>query len=542
MPPRPDVRAWLPVATGVGAFALGSVVYHPALRGAWISDDIPVVRSNDALHSLTLSNLLSYFDPQSLASVGAANLSPISLLLHALAWRAFATDVLGHHLLNVFLHALVTALLLRLYMDWGMPSRAAFLAALVFFFHPANVEVVCWISQLKTLASTAFCLATLVLWQRRPFAASLCFAAALLAKATSVFVAPVAVAFDWIRRGGVRWGWIALWVAIVAAYLVPEMGVFERLGEAEPIDPSRAVWLRTIVAIGARYLAMAATGQGVSAFHDPPRATSLWDPWWLAGLLAGAVLAWRLVTTLRRREIEGVFWLWAAAAFVPVSQVLPFANEMADRYLYTILPGLLGGSYCAGASVLSRIRPQAAAAASRGLGVACVVLALAWALQSHERAAIWRSEAAVVADSMKHYPNSMLVLWSRARTAAMTRDADATAAALQRAREAGYNRYERVLQDAAFAGVRDDPRIRRIVREMAQSWVAQLEPLPERDDLQALRLADAYYQLGDVEVARRILREAVARGGPLSKRLEQELRAISAPQPDLGPGRAPARR
>ena len=69
---------------------------------------------------------------------------------------------------------------------------------------------------------------------------------------------------------------------------------------------------------------------------------------------------WR---TLARRELEAAFWVAAAASFAPVSQVFPFLNPVADRYLYCILPGLIGGALCWGRERALRRAPRAALAA-----------------------------------------------------------------------------------------------------------------------------------------------------------------------------------
>ena len=76
-----------------------------------------------------------------------------------------------------------------------------------------------------------------------------------------------------------------------------------------PAYEDRFVQLRTIAAIGARYLVMAATSYGVSAFQALPPATSPLDPWWLASIPLGALLAWRVLGTLRRREEEAAYWI-----------------------------------------------------------------------------------------------------------------------------------------------------------------------------------------------------------------------------------------
>ena len=120
--------------------------------------------------------------------------------------------------------------------------------------------------------------------------------------------------------------------------------------------------VRSIPAFAARYLVMASTSLGVAAFQEPPPALSWLDPWWLGGAVALAALAWRFAVVARARRPEAAFWLWAAVSYAPVCQIFPFVYPLGDRYLYFILPGLLGGvllvrAFRSGLSVRARAGP-----------------------------------------------------------------------------------------------------------------------------------------------------------------------------------------
>ena len=175
------------------------------------------------------------------------------------------------------------------------------------------------------------------------------------------------------RRSGARReaAWLALWGLLLAAFALPEYASFAGAGQAESTAFAGAgEQLRTIAAIGARYLSMAATSLGVAAFQEPAPARSWLDPRWLAAIPLGAVLAWRAATVLYARKPEAAWWIGAAAAWAPVSQVFPFLNPIADRYLYFMLPGLIGG---ASLWLDSALRPaalrRAAVAAAAALAV-----------------------------------------------------------------------------------------------------------------------------------------------------------------------------
>ena len=100
----------------------------------------------------------------------------LHMLLHAAEWHVFGTQVRGYHVVNVILHALVSWLLVLLLLTSRIPPSAALLGGSFFLLHPANVEAVAWISQLKTTSAMALALGALLAHPRRPALGALLFA------------------------------------------------------------------------------------------------------------------------------------------------------------------------------------------------------------------------------------------------------------------------------------------------------------------------------------------------------------------------------
>ncbi|HEX2484902.1 MAG TPA: hypothetical protein VHQ66_06360, partial [Myxococcota bacterium] len=337
-------RTW--VALWVAAFVVLLALYAPALRGDFVSDDYGFVVNNPWVREPSAARVLELLDPWGDAAEFSANWAPVHLGIHALQWRLFGSDVRGYHVTNLALHALVCVLLVALYRRTGIAALAALLGGAFFLLHPANVEAVAWISEVKTLAAMALALGALLLQTRRPAVAAALFGLALLSKALAVFALPGAAAALWCRpperRASAREiAWLAVWVAIFACYAGPQWHTFQRLGETEiALHPDPWVSARTVVSFVARYLAMALTGYGVSAFHDPPRALSWLDPWWLAGLAAILLFAARALRSALRREPEAFYWALTLGGWIPISQVFVFTYPLGDRYLYFPLAGL----------------------------------------------------------------------------------------------------------------------------------------------------------------------------------------------------------
>jgi hypothetical protein len=538
----PRELALLALAFAAAAFA----IYAPALHGAFVSDDFHYLVNNAWLHELSLGNALAILDPTGPTAINVVNYSPVQLLIHSAAWEAFGRETFGHHVINVCLHALASLLLVVLFVRKGIPRAAAALGGVFFLVHPANVDAVAWISQLKSSSSLVLSLLALLAWPRRPLVGTLLFALALLAKATAAFALPVALLFEWSETGRVRWRFAATAALLLVAYSVAELSTHQRTGAAEAtLHETPWVLARTVAALGLRYLLMAATSWGASAFHEPEPAYSPFDPWWLASLPIYALIAWRLVVLARRtlserssaggcelafrgsagRSSAGgcelAFWSLALVSFAPVSQLFPFLYPMADRYLYFILPGLIGAALLAGSEAALRfsLPPRALAAIA---AIACVALAV----QAHARARIWRSAATLHADAAAHYPEGTVASLVAAKRSVFAGDADAALSSLERAVARGYNRFDQLEADAAWEAIREDERFRRLVRALAAGWIERSTRKRRPTQTELRVVAHAHVAREEYSDALRVYEAAVAAGGPDSEAIRAEIEAV----------------
>ena len=468
---------------------------------------------------------------------------PIHLLFHAIERAQFGRDWLGYHLVNVVVHALNSVLLAVLLLRWGASRQAALLGGLVFAVHPANVEAVAWISQLKSTGALAFALLGMLSFDRRPAISAVCFALGLLTKASAAFALPMLVAAVWVRgrdAGPQRWGWTAVWCVIFGLYALPQFASFQHIGavEIEAFDDPMT-HLRTVSAIGARYLAMAVSSFGVSAFAEPQPIESWWNGYWLAGLFAGTALACRTFWAISARRPEAVWWVAAAASFVPVSQIFPFLIPVADRYLYFILPGLIGGIVLFGDEMLrhyARSKPGQGPIGEVVLrrGVMLVVAAgvVLFSVHSHERAALWQDENLLLVDAALHYPDGGTAHYLRARRAAGEGNYDEAVASLRRASERGLNRFQSIGQDPAFAAMRSTSTFRSLIFELAGRWIEQAKIGSRSTQPELLTVARAHLVRQETCEGMQTLELALARGGPLDEVVGAELASLRSEWPD----------
>lgn len=507
------------------------LVYAPAMNGAFLSDDGHYVERNAYIHVLSVENFIAILDPLGPVTLGVVNYSPTQMLIHALAWSAFGTETTGHHLVNVVFHAIASLLLIPLFLRTGIPRAAAILGATFFLLHPANVEAVAWISQLKSSSALVFSLAALLVFPRRQSLGTVLYVLALLAKPTAAVVLPVAALLAWTQREKIAKPWWVVWGLLFVLFAIVEFSVHQRSGAAEatlydtPFD-----LVKTVFGLALRYLVMSSTSLGVSAFHEPEPIRSLLDPWWLCSIPVLAILAYRLVVVWRRREPEAAYWVWAVVSFGPISQIFPFLYPLADRYLYFILPGLIGGALLMLGDGLGRLVSDGDRRRKFELAavVAGVVLCSIMAVHSHRRAGIWRYSATVVADSARHYPNGVSANLIRANQAGSVGDADAAAEALRAAAERGFNRFEMIYGEPNFDPVRHHPKFQAVVDEMAEGWIVEVAGRESPTQAEVRMAAHAHVVRREYDEARRMLLRALEQGGAYDAQIRDDLQQLSS--------------
>lgn len=386
------------VLAGCVLLAVGA--YAQTAGYGFVYDDVHVIRDVEAVHSLanwraTLTTPLWF------------NLfRPVSHLSFAVDWAVAAGDARYFHVLNVLLHAAVSALVYLLARG-GLGVVGAGAAAMVFAVHPVHVEAVAnLVGRAELLAALFTLLAALAYradgrlatagagsWRRGVASFGTLAALALgLGSKETAFAAPGALLLvDWLegeRTGepGVqrfRRHWV-LWAATVALSL-------------------EWLWLRTLVVgglggdpapgleelgFGGRTLAMAPVVlQYARLFFWPLRLSADYSPDFLTvvphvtpqGIAGALVVAAALIAAVRcRHRAPPVAFAiaWMAGTLLIVSNlVVPSEVLLAERTLYlpSVGAALLLGWLVAWLEAGWRGTGVALTAAAVGLGMARTV-------------------------------------------------------------------------------------------------------------------------------------------------------------------------
>jgi hypothetical protein len=193
---------------------------------------------------------------------------------------------------------------------------------------------------------------------------------------------------------------------------------------------------------------------------------------------------------------------------------------MADRYLYSLLPGLIGAVLCA-------LAPCVGKGGSRGarhaVAAGAIALVVVFSSQTFGRAAIWASPEAVMRDAARHYPDGISAHQLRARAAAERGDRAGALISLRAAFERGFDSYEAILRDAALAPMREDPGFREIVRDMAALAIARSSRNAEPSPVDLLARSRAHAVRDEWQEAVSDLEQLVDMHGPLAEIASREL-------------------
>lgn len=392
-------------------FAGTLILYLPTFSNAFVNYDDPayVTANAHVLQGLSWSNLAWAW-----TATIEANWHPLTWISHMADVQLFGVNPRGHHLVNVFFHALnVVLLFLVLLRATGYTVRSAVAAAL-FAVHPLNVECVAWVAERKSLLSMAFLLMALLAygWYAKQrsvgrYAAVLgLFALGLAAKPMIVTLPVLLLLWDYwpldrlavgARNAQDRTANLRLiaekiplfalsvassWITLYAQRSGGALGTTELLPLAQRVE--NAIYSY------AAYLGKGIWPSGLAVFYPhPENSLAMWNV--LAAtlfLVALTVLAW-MQRHHRRHLLVG--WLWYVGALFPMIGIVQVGRQaMADRYAYLPFVGLFVIAAWGGAELFSYLNVSDSAATA----IAAAVL-FAYASATFLQIHYWRNSYAL---------------------------------------------------------------------------------------------------------------------------------------------------
>jgi tetratricopeptide (TPR) repeat protein len=149
----------------VGVALLAILAHANAFGNAFVFDDLPIIRDNPRIRSL--SGVPALYGEDYWGMWGEQGLyRPFVLTTYALNYAAGKLDPRGYIAVNVALHAVASVLVLGLGRSLGAPLVVAGAAGLLFAVHPVHTEAVTGIVGRAELLAAVFVLLALLLHRR----------------------------------------------------------------------------------------------------------------------------------------------------------------------------------------------------------------------------------------------------------------------------------------------------------------------------------------------------------------------------------------
>jgi tetratricopeptide (TPR) repeat protein len=378
-------------------------VYNPVNRNAFVNfdDDHYITGNPHVLAGLSWETVKWAF-----TNYYEANWHPLTWISHALDAQLFGLNPVGHHYVNVVLHALNAVLLfLLLQSATGFTWRSLMVAAL-FALHPVNVESVAWASERKNVLSMMFLLLALHAYgwyARRPGTGryalvAAMFACGLMSKPQVITLPFLLLLWDYwplrryssgarqpARGAGLLLEKLPLFLLSLASAVVTMQA--QKAGGAIHSAIIYPLYLRLENAIVSysRYLGKAFWPTELSPLY--PHPLDLLKFWQVIASAVFLLLATTLVIRNRRHGYLVTGWLWFLGALVPMIGLVQVGEQaMADRYAYLPFVGLFA-MVCWGVSEWAETKKISMA----GLAVSALAVIAALGVLTYRQIGYWRN-------------------------------------------------------------------------------------------------------------------------------------------------------
>ncbi len=414
-------------AQALAVVAAALAVYLPALSGAFVYDDYPLVEVNPWIRSPSwlgevFTQQLFGFNPGAAGST--AFYRPLAHVLLMGVYAVAGTSAWAYHLVPVLLHALasLTVWALARRLVGALAPGAALAAGLLFALHPVHVEAVAWVSALMDMGACAAGLGTLWLLAVRPLtpgravAGAALWLVALLFKEAAVMVPPMLLAWEvaggapgqgrWRERAW-RYGPLVLAAGVYLALRLNAVGWATSNSGWASLPLGVAVF--NTLPLLAHYAWLLVLPTELSVFHPFEPATSPGDGRVLAGLGVALAVAAGLVLARRRAPPLWVGLAWTVLPLLPALYLRALGESpVAERYAY-----LPSAGFCLLAAGAWGLWARRAEASGRRLvplvaGVAVLVAATA---KTGAQVGVWQDEVSLWANAVELAPEAPMALY-----------------------------------------------------------------------------------------------------------------------------------
>jgi len=425
--------------------AVSTLVYLNTLGNGFAYDDKFTITNNYLIRSW--HKIPAVFTRDYFAASGELSYRPVVTLSYFLDYSLWHLNPAGYHLTNLFFHSLNAVLLFFLFVrlphiTGNEPGKEtellpfqkskvptlrtetlkitiAFIASLIFCIHPVLTEAVNSISYREDIMAATFYFAAFLFYlltQQRGsalwYTASLtCYFMGLFSKEMTITLPALMVLYDFLSQGKSRLISKAIryyigYIAVSVFYISLRFVFLHNPTESYIPYPQNSLWVNflTMSKVIASYLTLLFFPANLNADYVIPSTLSPAEIPFIVSfllLIATGVIAYRLFSYSR---VLCFYLLWFFVALLPVMNIVPIENIMAERYLYIPLAGFcMLGSQLLNFIPASFTKPNFLKSYSLPL---IVVILVGFSGQTCSRARIWFDELSLWSTTIINSPQS----------------------------------------------------------------------------------------------------------------------------------------
>jgi tetratricopeptide (TPR) repeat protein len=353
-----------------------ALAYGNTLGNGFVFDDFKIIRDNTTIRSFStvpriFANMFVYRPLKGQGTKIDPSYRPIRYLSYAVDYQFTGLNPTGYHISNILYHIIASVLVFLVLKRLTGHFGAALGVALIFVVHPVHTESVAYLTGRKDVLCTIFYLLaflSFLKYRQRPkvrYAVMLpvFFALAFMAKEMAITLPAVMLLYDFGLLLKERKGWLKGFVRgllsrpNIAIYLpVVLFAVFfgatalllknpAGMGEEWVGYWGGSLYVSSITMLRgvAHYIRLLFIPFGLTADYSYsafPVSRSLVDPGitLISLLLLAALLAIGICSLLKKYFLAGFAVLFFFVTLIPVLQIVPLPERLAERFLY--LPSL----------------------------------------------------------------------------------------------------------------------------------------------------------------------------------------------------------
>ena len=383
--------------------ALVTLVYFKLFSANFISwDDGDVVLNNKDVHHFDIKAFFTNY------YVG--NYAPISMIGFAIDWLIFKGNAAGHHAMSLLFHVINGVLVYYLTNLILKDKLKALLCALIFCFHPLQVETVAWVSAKNNLVYSVFFLSGLIYYAKfilegvkkyYPYALVF-FVLSVLSKPSAICFPLVLVALDYCLKTKLDFKSLVFNKIpfIIIAAILGVATIYTRT-EDKFINQNHAYAIHERIGYAGyailQYIYKFLIPINLSVIYPYPQNKTV-------SLVIGYVVILLLVFgcyKLYKSKYKLVLYglLFFVVNLLLVLQFIPFGEVLtADRYMYLPVIGL------------SLIVVNFFPAKEKYLKIISVTAILIFGTITFMRVSVWKISISLYTDIIKKYPHSFVAL------------------------------------------------------------------------------------------------------------------------------------